>query len=241
MLRALLCFTIPLTKQFTWLLDAQPIMDLSLQHRYAIGQYVDASGDVIAHLNISHVRADDGGLYKCIATNSMGSVEHAARLNVYGKCCVNCFLLFDFCRFIFHVQCSCCFFIFAAESGRSFVAKLWNNVRIYLMTFGVGFGVNVLCGLKWTNKQKRRATTTTKSAFMHVWHVTVANAFSQRVLCAVMCEIDHDVCGGCSMGNLLAMLCNDNCAKWFRCKSNSNSSPSEWIRRLLMPIDSSIL
>lgn len=71
--------------QFTWLLDSQPIMDLSLQHRYAIGQYVDASGDVIAHLNISHVRADDGGLYKCIATNSMGSVEHAARLNVYGK------------------------------------------------------------------------------------------------------------------------------------------------------------
>lgn len=60
-------------------------MDLSLQHRYAIGQYVDVSGDVIAHLNISHVRADDGGLYKCVATNSMGSVEHAARLNVYGK------------------------------------------------------------------------------------------------------------------------------------------------------------
>lgn len=65
-------------------------MDLSLQHRYAIGQYVDASGDVIAHLNISHVRADDGGLYKCIAANSMGSVEHAARLNVYGKFIVIC-------------------------------------------------------------------------------------------------------------------------------------------------------
>ncbi|CAD6994274.1 unnamed protein product, partial [Ceratitis capitata] len=70
--------------QFAWLLDSQPIMDVSLHHRFAIGQFVDMSGDVISHLNISHVRPDDGGLYKCIATNSMGSVEHSARLNVYG-------------------------------------------------------------------------------------------------------------------------------------------------------------
>lgn len=71
--------------QFTWLLDAQPIIDVSSLHRYAIGQYVDISGDVISHLNISQVRTDDGGLYKCVATNSMGSVEHSARLNVFGK------------------------------------------------------------------------------------------------------------------------------------------------------------
>uniref|UniRef100_A0A1I8N7N2 Uncharacterized protein n=1 Tax=Musca domestica TaxID=7370 RepID=A0A1I8N7N2_MUSDO len=70
--------------QFSWLLDSQPIMDVSLHHRFAIGQFVDMSGDVISHLNISHVRPDDGGLYKCIATNTMGSVEHSARLNVYG-------------------------------------------------------------------------------------------------------------------------------------------------------------
>lgn len=31
-----------------------------------MGQYVDLSGDVISHLNISHVRTDDGGLYKVI-------------------------------------------------------------------------------------------------------------------------------------------------------------------------------
>lgn len=36
-------------------------------------------------VSIHDIRADDGGLYKCIATNSMGSIEHAARLNVYGK------------------------------------------------------------------------------------------------------------------------------------------------------------
>lgn len=53
-------------------------------NRHAMGQYVDISGDVISHLNISHVRADDGGLYKCIAENSVGSVSHADRLNIFG-------------------------------------------------------------------------------------------------------------------------------------------------------------
>lgn len=71
--------------QFSWLLDSQPIIEVSSLHRYAIGQYVDSAGDVISHLNITHVRTDDGGLYRCIASNSMGSIEHAARLNVYGK------------------------------------------------------------------------------------------------------------------------------------------------------------
>lgn len=70
--------------QFTWLLDSQPILDVTSLHRYAMGQYVDLSGDVISHLNISHVRTDDGGLYKCIATNTVGSVSHAARLNIFG-------------------------------------------------------------------------------------------------------------------------------------------------------------
>ncbi|XP_055715988.1 cell adhesion molecule Dscam2 isoform X2 [Phlebotomus papatasi] len=70
--------------QFTWLLDSEPILDVSSLHRYAIGQFVDITGDVISHLNISHVRTDDGGLYKCIAANSIGSVSHASRLNVYG-------------------------------------------------------------------------------------------------------------------------------------------------------------
>lgn len=70
--------------QFTWLLDSQPILDVTSLHRYAMGQYVDASGDVISHLNISHVRTDDGGLYRCTATNTVGSVSHSARLNIFG-------------------------------------------------------------------------------------------------------------------------------------------------------------
>lgn len=73
--------------QFQWQLDGQQVTKI---YRYAIGQYLDTNGDVITHLNITHVQTEDGGLYKCIASNSMGSVEFAARLNVYGKKKKNC-------------------------------------------------------------------------------------------------------------------------------------------------------
>lgn len=53
--------------------------------RYAIGQYVDQSGDVISHLNISSAGAEDGGLYACVAANTLATVEHKARLNIYGN------------------------------------------------------------------------------------------------------------------------------------------------------------
>lgn len=42
------------------------------------------AGDVIAHLNITSVRVEDGGLYTCMASNALGIVAHSARLNVYG-------------------------------------------------------------------------------------------------------------------------------------------------------------
>ncbi|ERL85186.1 hypothetical protein D910_02608, partial [Dendroctonus ponderosae] len=71
--------------QFKWLLDGQPFADLKPDHRYAISQYMDYTGDVIAHLNITSVRVEDGGLYTCRASNKMGFVEHSARLNVYGR------------------------------------------------------------------------------------------------------------------------------------------------------------
>ncbi|XP_055315179.1 cell adhesion molecule Dscam2 isoform X2 [Sitodiplosis mosellana] len=71
--------------QFIWQLDSQPIIEVSSLARYAIGQYVDISGDVISHLNITHVRPEDGGLYKCVCSNSMGTAEYSTRLNVYGS------------------------------------------------------------------------------------------------------------------------------------------------------------
>jgi hypothetical protein len=50
-----------------------------------IGQFVSVFGDVISHVNISSVRAEDGGEYECIADNRAGTDRHSARLNVYGK------------------------------------------------------------------------------------------------------------------------------------------------------------
>ncbi|XP_053986908.1 cell adhesion molecule Dscam2 isoform X2 [Hylaeus volcanicus] len=69
---------------FTWLLDGEPLSEIAAGHRYAIGQYVDQSGDVISHLNISSAGAEDGGLYACVASNTLATVEHKARLNIYG-------------------------------------------------------------------------------------------------------------------------------------------------------------
>ncbi|XP_049771417.1 Down syndrome cell adhesion molecule-like protein Dscam2 [Schistocerca cancellata] len=70
--------------QFTWYLDGRPLTAARLGHRYTIGQYVDQAGDVISHVNISSVRIQDGGLYTCKASNSMGAVSYEARLNIYG-------------------------------------------------------------------------------------------------------------------------------------------------------------
>lgn len=50
-----------------------------------MGQYITVHGDVISHVNISNVMVEDGGEYACIATNRAGRVQHAARLNIYGK------------------------------------------------------------------------------------------------------------------------------------------------------------
>ena len=52
--------------------------------RFVIGQYVTVHGDVISHVNISHVSVEDGGEYACTAENRAGRAGHAARLNVYG-------------------------------------------------------------------------------------------------------------------------------------------------------------
>ncbi|XP_044742030.1 Down syndrome cell adhesion molecule-like protein Dscam2 [Chrysoperla carnea] len=69
---------------FIWLLDGEPIIKTSTNSRYIIGQFVDETGDVISYLNITSVRTQDGGLYACQATNSLGTVSHEARLNIYG-------------------------------------------------------------------------------------------------------------------------------------------------------------
>jgi hypothetical protein len=47
----------------------------------------------MSHVNISSTRVQDGGLYTCKATNSLGSVTHAARLNIYGELCLYVYIV----------------------------------------------------------------------------------------------------------------------------------------------------
>jgi len=53
--------------------------------RYFLGQQSGAEDEVISHLNISHVRIEDGGTYRCTADNRVGRAEYSASLHVYGK------------------------------------------------------------------------------------------------------------------------------------------------------------
>ena len=69
------------TPEITWELDGRR---LSNNDRYQIGQYVTVDGDVFSHLNVTSIRTNDGGLYRCTASSKVGSVDHSARINVYG-------------------------------------------------------------------------------------------------------------------------------------------------------------
>ena len=52
--------------------------------RYVHGQYVFQVGEVVSHINITSVTAQDGGTYSCIAKNRLGETKHSANLNIYG-------------------------------------------------------------------------------------------------------------------------------------------------------------
>ncbi|XP_060529749.1 cell adhesion molecule Dscam2 isoform X5 [Cylas formicarius] len=69
------------TPEITWELYGRK---LSNSDRYQIGQYVTVNGDVVSHLNITGIHTNDGGLYRCVASSKVGSVDHSARVNVYG-------------------------------------------------------------------------------------------------------------------------------------------------------------
>nr|XP_027209811.1 Down syndrome cell adhesion molecule-like protein Dscam2 [Penaeus vannamei] len=64
--------------EITWEIDGAR---LAHSERMQIGE---VNGEVVSYLNISAVDTIDGGLYACIASSTVGSVRHAARLNVYG-------------------------------------------------------------------------------------------------------------------------------------------------------------
>ncbi|KAE8741842.1 hypothetical protein FOCC_FOCC012628, partial [Frankliniella occidentalis] len=68
------------TPHMSWKLDGFP---LPPNDRVMIGQYVTLYGDVVSHVNISNVKAEDGGEYECEAESRAGLAKHQARLNIY--------------------------------------------------------------------------------------------------------------------------------------------------------------
>lgn len=69
------------TPVISWSLDGFP---LPTHGRFMKGQYATVHGDVISHVNITHVMVEDGGEYSCLAQNRAGKTSHSARLNIYG-------------------------------------------------------------------------------------------------------------------------------------------------------------
>ncbi|XP_073960738.1 cell adhesion molecule Dscam1-like [Choristoneura fumiferana] len=67
--------------QFMWERDGVVV---TTDSRYALGQLMTSDNSVVAQLNISRVRVEDGGLYSCIATEGEHSSSHENRLDVYG-------------------------------------------------------------------------------------------------------------------------------------------------------------
>ncbi|KZC07456.1 Down syndrome cell adhesion molecule-like protein Dscam2 [Dufourea novaeangliae] len=74
------------TPHFSWTLDGFPLPqnDRYEDYGFMIGQYVTVHGEVISHVNISVVHVEDGGQYRCTASNRVARVHHSAPLNIYG-------------------------------------------------------------------------------------------------------------------------------------------------------------
>ncbi|KAL1428795.1 hypothetical protein MTO96_002516 [Rhipicephalus appendiculatus] len=68
--------------QITWSLDDAPVPET---HRVRFGDYVTQYGVVVSYLNFSLVQVEDGGEYRCTANNGVGTLHHAARINVPGR------------------------------------------------------------------------------------------------------------------------------------------------------------
>ncbi|KAG0431185.1 hypothetical protein HPB47_022018, partial [Ixodes persulcatus] len=67
--------------QVTWKLDGGPVPDLA---RFRVGDFVTSDSVVVSFVNVTELRVEDGGVYACSASNVVGDVVHAARIDVHG-------------------------------------------------------------------------------------------------------------------------------------------------------------
>ncbi|XP_033114431.1 Down syndrome cell adhesion molecule homolog [Anneissia japonica] len=65
----------------TWYRDDLQILK---NKRIAINQVINADRDVVSYLNITRSKVQDGGTYRCQASNVNGIINHQDRINIYG-------------------------------------------------------------------------------------------------------------------------------------------------------------
>ncbi|GAB6033414.1 Down syndrome cell adhesion molecule-like protein 1 [Chamberlinius hualienensis] len=69
----------------SWTLDGLPLPTSSSTDRYRVREHVDTKDNsIVSHITINKIQVEDGGLYRCTASNTAGSASHSARLNVHG-------------------------------------------------------------------------------------------------------------------------------------------------------------
>ncbi|XP_076307336.1 cell adhesion molecule Dscam1-like isoform X1 [Tachypleus tridentatus] len=67
--------------QITWTSYGEPVPD---NNRIRTGDYVSKEGAVISFVNITRIETEDGGIYRCSASNSNGIRSYVNSLNVFG-------------------------------------------------------------------------------------------------------------------------------------------------------------
>ncbi|ODM92162.1 Down syndrome cell adhesion molecule-like protein Dscam2 [Orchesella cincta] len=78
--------------KITWTIDNTPVHQNEQEYwaqqqytRISIGSYQLHNYETVSHLNISGIQVENSGVYKCEASNLVGSSFHSARLNIYGS------------------------------------------------------------------------------------------------------------------------------------------------------------
>ncbi|XP_022237469.1 Down syndrome cell adhesion molecule-like protein Dscam2 [Limulus polyphemus] len=66
----------------TWFIDNQPVHN---SYRIAQNNYLSSEDNMVSYLNITDTKVEDGGLYTCLASNDVNSIEHSKRLNIRGS------------------------------------------------------------------------------------------------------------------------------------------------------------
>uniref|UniRef100_T1JC13 Down syndrome cell adhesion molecule-like protein Dscam2 n=1 Tax=Strigamia maritima TaxID=126957 RepID=T1JC13_STRMM len=66
---------------FSWFLDENILLS---SDKMTIKESIDDSGKVVSELSIASIKTENGGLYKCVATNQGGKDFYWSRINIYG-------------------------------------------------------------------------------------------------------------------------------------------------------------